>query len=72
MSWADLADEIIVVDSRSNDGTFELIKQKLHHPNLRLIQEIVDFTNLGMRALLQRLVTGFISVQQAIPLKEHI
>ena len=38
MSWADLADEIIVVDSRSNDGTFELIKQKLHHPNLRLIQ----------------------------------
>jgi len=38
MSWADLADEIIVVDSRSNDGTFELIKEKLRHPKLRLIQ----------------------------------
>jgi glycosyltransferase involved in cell wall biosynthesis len=38
MSWADLAYEIIVVDSQSNDGTFELVKQKLHHPNLRFIQ----------------------------------
>lgn len=35
--WADLADEIIVVDSRSTDGTLELIREHLRHPNLRII-----------------------------------
>ena len=36
--WADLADEIIVVDSRSTDGTLDLIRAGLHHPNLRFIE----------------------------------
>lgn len=36
--WSDLADEIVVVDSRSTDGTLELIKRHLRHPNLRIIE----------------------------------
>ncbi len=36
--WANLADEIIVVDSRSTDGTLDLIRAGLHHPNLRFIE----------------------------------
>jgi len=36
--WVDLADEIIVVDSRSTDGTLELIRSRLEHPNLRIIK----------------------------------
>ena len=37
-AWADLADEIIVVDSRSTDGTLELIRARLRHPNIRIIE----------------------------------
>jgi len=37
-TWADLADEIVVVDSRSTDGTVELIRAELRHPKLRIIQ----------------------------------
>ena len=36
--WSDLAHEIIVVDSHSSDGTLEIIRSRLKHPNLRLIQ----------------------------------
>lgn len=36
--WADLADEIIVVDSRSTDGTLEPIRERLRHPGLRIIE----------------------------------
>ena len=36
--WADLADEIIIVDSRSTDGTLNLIRARLRHPNLRIIE----------------------------------
>jgi hypothetical protein len=36
--WSDLADEIIVVDSRSTDETLEIIRQRLRHPNLRIIE----------------------------------
>jgi glycosyltransferase involved in cell wall biosynthesis len=35
--WADLAEEIIVVDSRSTDGTLDIIRGRLRHPNLRVI-----------------------------------
>jgi hypothetical protein len=38
MKWADLAEEIIVVDSRSTDGTLELIRERLRHPKLRIIE----------------------------------
>ena len=36
--WSDLADEIIIVDSRSTDGTLEMIRKGLRHPNLRIIE----------------------------------
>jgi hypothetical protein len=36
--WADLADEIVVVDSRSTDGTLDLIRERLRHPNVRIIE----------------------------------
>ena len=36
--WADLADEIVVVDSRSTDGTLDIIRDRLRHPNLRIIE----------------------------------
>lgn len=37
-AWTDLADEIIVVDSRSTDGTLDLIRARLGHPNIRIIE----------------------------------
>ena len=36
--WQDLADEIVIVDSQSVDGTINIIKEKLRHPNLRVIE----------------------------------
>ena len=36
-AWLDLIDEVIVVDSRSTDGTLELIQGELRHPRLRII-----------------------------------
>lgn len=35
--WLDLADEIIAVDSDSEDGTAEIIRENIHHPGLRVI-----------------------------------
>ena len=37
-AWLDLVDEVIVVDSRSTDGTLELLRQELHHTGLRIIE----------------------------------
>ncbi len=36
--WIDLAHEIIVVDSRSTDGTLDLIRRRLSHPNVNIIE----------------------------------
>lgn len=36
--WAELVDEIIVVDSHSTDGTLELIQSELRHPRLHVLQ----------------------------------
>lgn len=36
-AWLDLADEVIVVDSRSQDGTREFLAERLRHPALRFI-----------------------------------
>ncbi|MCF7710687.1 MAG: glycosyltransferase [Opitutales bacterium] len=37
-AWLDLIEEVIVVDSRSTDGTLELIRSELRHPRLRIIE----------------------------------
>lgn len=34
--WLDLVSEIIVVDSHSDDGTVEIIRERLSHPRLRI------------------------------------
>lgn len=36
--WLDLAHEVVVVDSRSTDGTLDLIRARLRHPNVRIIE----------------------------------
>ena len=36
--WLDLVNEIIVVDSHSEDATLEIIRSRLHHPALRILQ----------------------------------
>jgi len=36
--WLDFASEIIVVDSHSEDGSLELIRERLKHPSLRIVQ----------------------------------
>lgn len=36
--WLDLAHEVVVVDSRSQDGTLDLIRSRLRHPKLRIIE----------------------------------
>lgn len=37
-AWIDLADEVIVVDSRSTDGTLDHVRSRLRHPNVRVIE----------------------------------
>jgi Glycosyl transferase family 2 len=36
--WLELAHEVVVVDSRSTDGTIDLIRNRLRHANLRIIE----------------------------------
>jgi glycosyltransferase involved in cell wall biosynthesis len=51
--WLDLADEIVVVDSQSSDGTLDYILAHLHHPALRVIQRgrgLYDSWNEGIAA----------------------
>jgi hypothetical protein len=33
--WLDQVEEVVVVDSHSNDGTFEMLQGRLRHPNIR-------------------------------------
>jgi glycosyltransferase involved in cell wall biosynthesis len=52
-AWLDLADEIIVVDSHSSDGTLDYILAHLHHPALKVIQRgrgLYDSWNEGIAA----------------------
>jgi glycosyltransferase involved in cell wall biosynthesis len=36
-SWVDLADEVIAVDSHSNDGTLQLLQRELKHPKTHVL-----------------------------------
>jgi hypothetical protein len=36
-AWLDLAEEIVVIDSHSEDGSLELVRETLCHPNLKLL-----------------------------------
>ena len=36
-AWLDLADEVVVVDSFSTDGTGNMLRDGLKHPKLRII-----------------------------------
>lgn len=36
--WSDLADEVVVIDSRSTDGTLDYLRENLRHPRLRIIE----------------------------------
>ena len=35
--WLELAEEIVAVDSHSNDGTLEFLQRELKHPNVRVL-----------------------------------
>jgi hypothetical protein len=51
-SWLDLADEVIAVDSHSEDGTPEMIRERLKHPNLRVLDHprgLYQSWNSGIR-----------------------
>jgi glycosyltransferase involved in cell wall biosynthesis len=53
-SWSDLAQEIVVVDSYSQDGTLEYIRDHLKHPNLRTFQHppgLYQSWNFGINQL---------------------
>ena len=36
-TWIDLAEQVVVVDSFSTDGTVEFLKTNLHHPNILFV-----------------------------------
>ena len=37
LPWIDLVQEIVVVDSESTDGSLEFLRDRLPHPNLRVL-----------------------------------
>jgi glycosyltransferase involved in cell wall biosynthesis len=50
--WADLVEEIVVVDSDSTDGTVDYIKNNLRHPNVRVLHHprgLYQSWNFGIR-----------------------
>jgi glycosyltransferase involved in cell wall biosynthesis len=53
-TWLDLADEVVVVDSFSSDGTRELLQRGLRHPALQVLSHppgLYASWNAGLRAL---------------------
>lgn len=52
--WLDLVSEIIVVDSHSDDGTIEMIRERLSHPGLRILSHprgLYQSWNFGLSQL---------------------
>ncbi len=52
--WLDLISEIIVVDSYSDDGTVEMIRERLSHPGLRILSHprgLYQSWNFGLSQL---------------------
>ena len=53
-SWLDLAEEVVVVDSESTDGTVEFLQSELRRPNLRFLSHppgLYQSWNFGIRHL---------------------
>jgi len=52
--WLDLVSQVIVVDSHSDDGTVEMIRERLSHPGLRILSHprgLYQSWNFGLRQL---------------------
>jgi len=57
--WLDLASEVVVVDSESTDGTVELLREKLAHPNARFFNHppgLYQSWNFGIRNITAKYV----------------
>src|SRR5689334_10733893 len=55
--WADLVEEIVVVDSDSTDGTLDYIQMHLRHPNVRLLRHprgLYQSWNFGIRNITKK------------------
>jgi hypothetical protein len=55
--WAELAEQIVVVDSHSNDGTVEFLKSHLPHPNIAFVSHppgLYSSWNFGIQQLQTR------------------
>ena len=53
-AWLDLAEQVVVVDSSSQDGSEAFLKEKLQHPNLHFLQHppgLYASLNHGIRQL---------------------
>ncbi len=52
--WLDIVSEIVVVDSHSTDGTLELLRERLKHPELRILSHprgLYQSWNFGLSQL---------------------
>ncbi len=52
--WLPLVAEVVVVDSESHDGTVELLRERLRHPNTRFLSHppgLYESWNFGIRQL---------------------
>src|SRR6266496_2720475 len=53
-NWLDLADQVVVVDSFSTDGTLEALRREIKHPNLEFLSHppgLYQSWNFGIQHL---------------------